>query len=70
MKLGDFQKYKIHSYHTGFFSGTVNARKLEAVLNQHDQDGWVLNRTIHETSRVLLLFRRETHFLIFQRRAS
>ena len=68
MRLDQEPNYKIHSFHTVFFSGTVNPQKLEAILNKYDSDGWDLARTIHETSRILLLFCRETHFLIFKRK--
>lgn len=64
------ENYKIHAFNTGFFSGTLNPGKMAQVLNQHDQEGWELDRTIHEPSRVLLLFRRETHFMIFNRKTS
>lgn len=56
--------YKVIKFDTGFFSGTLNPKKLEAQLNDHAAEGWRLARTIHETRRSWVLFSRETHFLV------
>jgi len=61
----------MHTYHveffkTRFFSGTVDAERLQKTLNKFGKDGWVLERTIHEKKRVFLFFSREVHILIFR----
>jgi hypothetical protein len=60
-----------HSYHveyfrTRFFSGTLDANRLNKTLNDLGSKGWMLERTIHERKRVFLLFSREVHILIFR----
>ena len=59
--------YFVETVTTGFFSGTLKAAKLNAALNKRAAEGWRLARTIHERKRVLVLFSRESHFLIFER---
>ena len=59
--------YLVETVTTGFFSGTLKAAKLNAALKKRAAEGWRLARTIHERKRVLLLFSRESHFLIFER---
>jgi hypothetical protein len=59
--------YEVDVIVTGFFSGTLKAQKLQETLNQRAQGGWRLARTIAEETRVFFLFRREAHFLIFER---
>lgn len=61
--------YSIHTFKTGLFSGALDPKKLEETLNAHARTGWRLARTIHEQRRVLLLFTREMHVLIFERDA-
>lgn len=59
--------YKTHQFTTGFFTGNINAVKLAKVLNEAGGEGWTLRSHIHETRRMMLLFRREIHILIFER---
>jgi hypothetical protein len=59
--------YLVETVTTGFFSGTLKAGKLNSALNKRASEGWRLARIIHERKRVLLLFSRESHFLIFER---
>lgn len=59
--------YHVDNVTTGFFSGTLNAKKLNTALNNRSAEGWRLARTIHERKRVLLFFSRVSHFLIFER---
>jgi hypothetical protein len=59
--------YLVETVTTGFFSGTLKAAKLNTALNKRAAEGWRLARTIHERKRVLVLFSRESHFLIFER---
>ncbi len=61
------KSYTIHSFHTGFLGGSLNPKKLQSILNNHAKKGWRLARTIKESKRILLIFHRETHFLIFER---
>lgn len=58
--------YHVEYFKTRFFSGTVDAERLKKTLNRLGQEGWILERTIHERKRVLLLFSREVHILIFR----
>ncbi len=62
-------EYLVVPLDTGFFLGTLDAKKLEAQLNQHGSHGWRFARSIHETRRSLGIFRREAHFLVFERAA-
>ena len=58
--------YHVEYFKTRFFSGTVDADRLKRTLNRLGEDGWLLERTIHERKRVLFLFSREVHILIFR----
>jgi len=58
--------YKVVTLRTGFFSGNLNPAKLEKTINDQAQIGWILDKTIKETTRQMLLMRRETHMLIFR----
>jgi hypothetical protein len=62
--------YDVDLVTTGFFSGTLNPRKLVETLNKRAGQGWQLTRTIHETKRVFFIFKREAHFMIFERPAA
>lgn len=59
-------RYEVEVLRTGFFSHTLDPRKLADVLNNRAAAGWTLARTIKEEQRRMLT-RREAHFLIFQR---
>jgi hypothetical protein len=59
-------KYHVEMFRTRIFSGTIDADRLQKTLNRLGQEGWVLERTIAERKRVLLLFSREVHILIFR----
>ena len=58
--------YHVEYFKTRFFSGTVDAERLKKTLNRLGQEGWMLERTIHERKRVFLFFSREVHILIFR----
>ena len=59
--------YKVETFVTGCFSGTLNPKKLEDVINKKFSQGWELSRTIKEEKTVLLIFKREALFLIFKK---
>lgn len=59
--------YKVVVLSTGCFSGTLNPNKLQDVLNNHAQKGWKFSKSIKEEKRILLLLKREAHFLIFEK---
>ena len=61
------RQYTVHTFKTGCFSGTLDPNKLQAVLNQHAQQGWKFVKSIHEEQKVFGIFSREAHFLIFER---
>ena len=58
--------YIVHPLKTGFFSGTLNGKTLEQVLNSYAQQGLRFVRSIHENQRSFLFFKREVHFLVFE----
>ena len=62
--------YKVSPLTTGFFSGTLDPRKLETFLNQHAAEGWKFVRSIHEQKKVLFFFKREAHFVVFEKEMS
>ena len=57
--------YQIRIYQTRFFSKTVNVEKLLSVLNEGD-GSWELSFATKWTTRTLLIFPRETWFMIFR----
>ena len=59
-------QYIVYPLTTGFFSGTLNPKKLQEALNQHSQQGWIFDKSIHETTKIFGIFSREAHFLIFR----
>jgi hypothetical protein len=59
--------YKVELCDTGFLSGTLSADKLETQINRRAAEGWRFVRSIQERRRVLGLFSREAHFLIFEK---
>ena len=61
------KQYIVYTFKTGCFSGTLDPKKLQTVLNQHSQQGWRFVRSIHETQKVFGIFQREAHFLIFEK---
>jgi hypothetical protein len=52
---------------TRFFSHTLPPQRLEKALNDRAAQGWRLTRSITESRRKFVIFRREAHFLIFER---
>jgi hypothetical protein len=63
------KEYCVETYTTSFFSGTLKPDVLQARMNIKAAEGWKFVRSIQEHKRVLLLFSREAHFLIFERDA-
>jgi hypothetical protein len=61
------KQYIIKPVTTGFFSGSLSETKLQDFLNQHGAKGWKFIKSIHETKKVLGIFSREAHFVIFER---
>jgi hypothetical protein len=61
------KNYIVHAYKTGFFTGTMNEKTLEQVLNHYAQQGFRFVRSIHEEKKSFLFFKREAHLLIFER---
>lgn len=60
-------RYEVEVISTGFFSGTLDARKLQDILNRRADQGWTLARTLKEERRRFLVGSREAHFLIFEK---
>ena len=65
--LPAMKQYIVRPVTTGFFSGALNELKLEAFLNEHAAQGWKFVKSIHETKKILGIFSREAHFVIFER---
>lgn len=61
------KQYVVHTFKTGCFSGTLDPIKLQEVLNEYGQQGWRFVKSIHEEQKVLGIFSREAHFLVFER---
>lgn len=61
------KQYLAVEFTTGFFTGNISAARLQKILNKYSIDGWTLRTTIQETRRMLLIFRREVHVLIFEK---
>jgi|GEM_PF-1801961 len=59
--------YKVVVLTTGCFSGTLDPNKLQQTLNSEAKGGWKFARSIHEQKKILGLFSREAHFLVFER---
>lgn len=59
--------YEVEAFKERLFSSTLNPQKLAEVLNRRADAGWQLARHITSTSRMWLIFKREVHFLIFER---
>lgn len=60
-------RYEVEVISTGMFTGTLDPRKLQEILNRRADQGWTLARTIKEERRRFLMGQREAHFLIFER---
>ena len=63
------RSYRIVTFKTGFFSGNIKPTKLESTLNDEAKNGWRFVRSIHETVRSFIIFKRESHFLVFEKEA-
>lgn len=59
--------YEVEVLKQRFWSGTLNYKKMADILNRRAADGWRLSRTVTSSSRSLLVFKRESVFLIFER---
>jgi len=59
--------YKVVVLTTGCFSGTLDPGKLQQTLNKEATGGWRFARSIHEQKKILGIFSREAHFLVFER---
>ena len=60
-------QYKVIVLTTGCFSGTLDPRILQDTLNVEAQGGWKFSKSIHEEKKILGIFSREAHFLIFEK---
>lgn len=60
-------QYKVTILTTGCFTRTLDPMKLQQVLNQEAKGGWRFAKSIHEEKKVLGIFSREAHFLIFEK---
>lgn len=61
------REYLVEPLSTGLFSGSLDPRKLQNFLNKYGKQGWRFVRSIHETYTVFIFFKREAHFVIFER---
>ena len=60
-------EYKVKPLKTSLFTGTLDATKLEKELNRTSTEGWEFVRSIHESKKTFLFFKREAHFLVYKR---
>jgi|688.fasta_scaffold177770_2 hypothetical protein len=61
------KEYIVEPLTTGFFSGALDPKKLQNALNQKGMQGWKFVKSIHETKKILGIFSREAHFVIYER---
>lgn len=61
------KRYKVVPLTTGCITGNLDPEKLERAINNFAEKGWEFERSIHETKRILGIFKREAHFLIFSK---
>jgi uncharacterized protein DUF4177 len=62
-------RYAVDVLSTRFLSRTLPRERLEKALNDRAAQGWKFTRSITESRRKFLIFRRDAHFLIFERAA-
>jgi hypothetical protein len=60
-------QYKVRTIAGGCITGNLNPNKLESLINVECQGGWRLSRSLVDQQRFLLLFSKNTHFLVFER---
>ena len=60
-------RYEVEELTTRFISNTLDAKRLQDLLNTRAAQGWKLSRAIKDERRGFLGHRREAHFLIFER---
>lgn len=63
------RQYKVIVLTTGCFTQTLDPARLQDTLNKEARGGWRFAKSIHEEKKVLGIFSREAHFLIFERDA-
>ena len=61
------REYSVIPLQTSLIGGALDPNQLQAQLNGAGRGGWKFVRTIHESKRVLGIFKREAHFLVFER---
>jgi hypothetical protein len=59
--------YDVEYISPRFWTGTLNHKKLADLLNARAGQGWKFEREITSTRRKLVIFKRETHFLVFSK---
>lgn len=58
-------RYEVEVIKERFWSGTLDHKRLAEILNDRAGNGWQYQHAITASRRVLLLFKRDAHFLIF-----
>lgn len=61
-------EYQVKPLNTSLFGGSLDPKKLENALNEEAGSEWEFVRSIHETKKVLGVFKREAHFLVYKRK--
>jgi len=59
--------YEVETISPRFWTGTLSQKRLQEVLNGRASSGAKLAWTITDARRKWLFFKRDTHFLIFER---
>jgi len=67
LRIGLMKEYLVEPVTTGFFSGSLSERKLQDFLNSKARHGWRFVRSVHESKKVMGIFSREAHFVVFER---
>lgn len=62
-------QYEVEVIKERFWSGTLDHKRLSGILNDRASNGWDYRHSITANRRVLLLFKRDAHFLIFAKAA-
>lgn len=60
-------RYEVDVLVPRFWTRTLPPERLAKTLNDRAGQGWIFLRSITDSRRKWLIFRRDAHFLIFQR---
>lgn len=67
MEASVTKTYEVEVLKTRFWTGTLPPRRLASMLSDRASGGWSFRHSITVYRRVLLVFKRESYYLIFER---